>query len=132
MRFTEHKFIAKLRRRREPRKGLSVWDVMLILGVLMLVTGGLPGFFAITAYWGGVQEHISNSILGTKYILAQPPGNPGDKAAGELAFMVAGAGVVIGAAGWLMGKRKASPEKSKPESGTVERRGEAGSPPSRG
>ena len=92
-------------RRRESKRAVRkflVRDYLLVAGVLMVILGALLGARDYDIYLAGRPERISNSTLGTRYLPAIAPGDPGRRASAFAGFAVAAGGAALSAFALIM------------------------------
>jgi hypothetical protein len=85
-----------LKREKASRKFL-LRDFLLVAGILIAILGAFHGVRDYGIYLGGRPERINNSKLGTSYVPAIAPGDPGRRASAfaGLAAAVVGAAVAV-------------------------------------
>lgn len=68
---------------------------LLVTGVVVAFLGAAYGFREYQVYLVGRPEQINNSRIGTTWLPAVPPGDPGRRASAYAGFVVAGVGVAL-------------------------------------
>ena len=87
---------------------MSLWDVLMIVGAVMLFMGAIVGILCYTTYTAGRAEHIWDGEDGRSYHPEEAPGNPSRKLQAYIGLVTASIGcllLLVSVPAYLIGKR---------------------------
>lgn len=91
----EKKIHKRIKRLPEIYSDLEVINVFLFIGLIVLIIGFVSGLSHYATYTAGKPAHLNNSFIGTEYTPQLASGDPRNREAAFMGFIIAGAGVIM-------------------------------------